>query len=507
MKAQQQLRATQQLVLTPQMRNAIRLLQLSNLELVEEITEVVESNPLLEYDDDPSDESNSIDEPEHTADQESETAEEEIFSYEDVEPQATGLETETLGNALENDPGIDLDAVRADPAVEWNESYSSGASEEPYRPEPSYSFESLNMHGVTMRDHLLHQALLLNWSEKEFTLLEHLIDALDEDGYLRTSLEHLCTELQPQLHSEVAELEAVLQTLQTFEPNGIGARSLQECMLIQLRDTQWTSPAHEHALRIVRDFIDELAAGDDEFLKRQCNLTDSDWDAASSLMSSLNPRPGAAFANVERDYVVPEVLVRRAGAEWIVELDDAFTPRIRVSSAYELESAGVDKETRNYLRVKSREAQLLVAGFQYRNSLLLRVATEIVTRQRAFLDKGEAAMLPMVLADIADSVGVHESTISRITSRKYMATPRGVFELKYFFSSSVSTTGGREISSTAIRAMIREMTKNEDKTKPLSDNTITNILRQRDIDIARRTVAKYRESMSIPSSKQRRQSA
>lgn len=508
MKLQQSLNATQQLVLTPQMRHAIRLLQLSNVELNQELSDLIESNPLLEFDDDPNEELASLDEPNDEAADDPGENDEEVFNYEDVAPQSTAEETELLINAIENDPALDLETIRTEPEIEWADSYASFTSDEPYRREPSYSFESSNLHGVTLREHLLHQAKLHDWTEREFIALVYLIEEIDEDGYLRVSIDDLAEELAPVLRTCVDELEAILRVLQSFEPSGVGARSLQECMLIQLDETRHVSQLHQCAYRIVDECFEELANDNHSEVLQRTGLTATKWDEVKSLIQSLNPRPGAPFANIENEYIVPDVIVRRSGDEWTVELDDAITPRIKVSEFYDAYSEdSVDKDTGDYLRAKAREARLLVTGFQYRNFLLLRVATEIVSRQRGFLERGEAAMLPMILADIADTIGVHESTVSRITSRKYMATPRGVFELKYFFSSSVSTTSGAEISSTAIRAMIREMTDQENKRKPLSDNSITQLLRDRDIDIARRTVAKYRESMQIPSSKLRRQSA
>ena len=509
MKLQQRLNASQQLVLTPQMRHAIRLLQLSNVELNQELNDCMESNPLLEIDDDLNDELAPIDEPSDKATDNSEVSDEAVLNFEDVAPQATAEETESLVSAIENDPALDIDAIRTEPEIEWADSYTSSSYDEPYRKEPSYSFESSNLHGVTLREHLLHQAqLVADWTEHEFVLFVNLVEELDDDGYLRHSLRDIVDDLAPEIQTHEDELNVILDVLQSFEPSGVGARTLQECMLIQLGDMRNESQMYELAYRVVADCFEELVSDDHATVIERTGSTPSEWDSVKSLLQSLNPRPAASFAPVEHQYIVPDVIVHRAGSEWTVELDDATTPRIKVSELYDTKTAhSVDEETGDYLRTKAREARLLLAGYQYRNFLLLRVATEIVARQRGFLERGETAMVPMILADIADSIGVHESTVSRITSRKYMATPRGVFELKYFFSSSVNTTSGAEISSTAIRAMIREMTDQENKSKPLSDNSITQLLRERDIDIARRTVAKYRESMRIPSSKLRRQPA
>jgi RNA polymerase sigma-54 factor len=338
-----------------------------------------------------------------------------------------------------------------------------------------------------------------------------IIDAIDTDGMLTISTDDIVTSLKPlagqaaEIEIETDEVEAVLKRIQQFDPIGIGARDLAECLTLQLRqlsaDTQWRS----QALALVGDHLDVLAARDFTTLKRKTKLNEDELAAVVELIQSLNPRPGSTIAVDATEYISPDVIVAKKNGRWSVELNPETTPRLRINAGY----AGLVKRADNspdnmFLRDNLQEARWFLKSLQSRNETLLKVATRIVEHQRGFLEYGEEAMKPLVLHDIAEAVEMHESTISRVTSRKYMYTPRGIFELKYFFSSHVSTSTGGEVSSTAIRALIKKLTAEENPKKPLSDNRIATILAGQNINVARRTVAKYRESLAIPPSNERK---
>jgi len=308
------------------------------------------------------------------------------------------------------------------------------------------------------------------------------------------------------LDLDAAEVEATLKLVQRFDPPGVGARNLAECLLLQLEQLAENACWREEAILVVRDHFALLAQRDYGALGQRSGLSRDDLAQAMKLIRSLNPRPGAAIGDARVDYVVPDVIVAKNEGRWSVELNRETVPRVRVNQLYAGLVRRADNSPENqYLKDNLQDAKWFMKNLEYRNETLLRVAAQIVQRQRGFLEHGEEAMQPLVLADIADAVERHESTISRVTTRKYMATPRGVFELKYFFSSHVGTTTGGEVSSTAIRAQIKKLTAEESPRKPLSDNKIATILKQRGIQVARRTVAKYRDELGIPSSNDRRQ--
>ena len=467
MKQSLQLGLGQHLAMTPRLQQAIRLLQLSTLELHTEIQEALDSNLMLELDED--------DTPERGA--EIEIAPVDIPSelpvdsmWEDIYdvPPANG----SLSNG--GPDGTDLVALRA-------------------------QTESL-------KDRLHWQMALMRLSDTDRVIAAALIDAVDDDGYLALSLEDIHHSVDP-LRREVTrdEIETVLRQIQTLDPPGVAARGPGECLAIQLRqlpaDTEW----RDAALIVVTEHIQALASKSYAPIMAALGLGRDELQCVIDLIRSLSPRPGAAVETSAPEYVVPDVLVRREQGAWKVELNPDASPRLRVNAHYaNLIQRTDDSADNNTLRSHLREARWFIKSLLNRGETLLRTATCIVERQTGFLEHGEEAMKPMVLADVAQTIGMHESTISRVTTRKYMHTPRGVFELKYFFSSHVRTDSGSEASSTAIRAVLRKLVAAEDPARPLSDQKLKEILSGQGIRIARRTVAKYREAMAIPSSTERK---
>ena len=491
MKQTLSLRLGQQLTMTPQLQQAIRLLQLSCLDLQQEIQETLEVNPMLELDDDESSAASDAEPP--------------------SDPSSENVESE--------EPLTSVDADLAQPIPE--ELPVDTTWEEIYQPTPAptggggegddWDRDDRNASGESLQDHLHWQLNLTPMSDVDRIIATAIIDAIDTDGMLTIGTDDIVASLQrpvaesAEIEIELDEVEAVLKRIQQFDPIGIGARDLSECLTLQLRhlseDTEWRS----QALALVGDHLDVLAARDFTTLKRKTRLSEDELAAVVELIQSLNPRPGSTIAVDATEYIAPDVIVAKKNGRWSVELNPETTPRLRINAGY----AGLVKRADNsadntFLRDNLQEARWFLKSLQSRNETLLKVATRIVEHQRGFLEYGEEAMKPLVLHDIAEAVEMHESTISRVTSRKYMYTPRGIFELKYFFSSHISTSTGGEVSSTAIRALIKKLTIEENPKKPLSDNKIATILGEQNINVARRTVAKYRESLAIPPSNERK---
>ena len=330
--------------------------------------------------------------------------------------------------------------------------------------------------------------------------MQCLIDALDDDGYLTQSLDDLAESLPPELEIEPEELQIALRHLQHLDPTGVGARSAQECLALQLEALP-VDATQILALRIVRNHLDLLAGRDFLKLKRLAECDDEKLREAQFLIRSLNPRPGAQYAALDARYITPDVVVRKIRGQWVVTINSDAYPRLRINSLY---AQILSRQRGSGLAGQLQEARWLIKNVQQRFDTILRVAQSIVDRQRQFFDHGEVAMRPLVLREIADILGLHESTVSRVTTQKYMATPRGIFELKYFFGSHVATEAGGACSATAIRALIKQLVGAEDARKPLSDSQISDLLGQQGIVVARRTIAKYRESLNIPPVKLRK---
>ncbi|WP_346839304.1 RNA polymerase factor sigma-54 [Microbulbifer sp. SAOS-129_SWC] len=478
MKQSLQLKLGTQLTMTPQLQQAIRLLQLSTLDLQQEVQSALDSNPLLEMDGE-----------EHHGD----SAEQNTQSE---DPGATAAASETTTDSDWNqDIPEDLPVdTQWDDIYGGASSYSGGEGDE-------MALDQRNSVPDSLHDQLLWQLNLTALSPLDKLIGENLIDAISPRGFLEACPAELGTAL------DVGEDEvlAVLKIIQQFEPAGCGARDLRECLLLQLQQLPPQTPWLEQAQLVVDRFLDLLGKRDFRSLSRRTRLSEAQLGDVVRLIQTLNPHPGEAVGGDEPHYVIPDIVVSRRQQRWMVELNPETTPRLRINGDYAAMIKRADNSSdNNFLRDHLQEARWFLKSLQSRHETLLKVATCIVEKQQGFFELGPEGMKPMVLADIAETIGMHESTISRVTTQKYMLTPRGVFELKYFFSSHVSTNSGEDASSTAIRAMIRKLIDSEQPRKPLSDNKITQELDTQGIKVARRTVAKYRESMGIPSSSERK---
>lgn len=494
MKQTLQLRLGQQLTMTPQLQQAIRLLQLSTLDLQQEIQEALDTNIMLETGDEdgavegePSPEKHEFDMAEAAPLQREET------SYQEV----PGSD-----NTPEEIPGeLPVD-------VSWDDVYgtplgaTSGSGEDDEDPGSFQRGAAPSLH-----DHLIWQMELTPFTERDHAIAAAIVDGVDDNGYLGQSLEEIHEGLQRQIGEdlELDEVRAVLHRVQNFDPPGVAALDLGDCLRIQLTQLPDATPWKSEALALVGLHLDCLARNDMTRLKRLLQLDDEALSAVIRLIRSLKPHPGRGFAQEETQYVVPDVFVKKLSGRWTVSLNPDIAPKLRVNPYYSsLVRRADDSAANQTLKNHLQEARWFIKSLQSRNETLLKVAQAIVERQRNFLEHGEIAMKPLVLRDIAEAVEMHESTISRVTTQKYMHTPNGIYEFKYFFSSHVSTDSGGECSAVAIKAQIRELIDKEDAGKPLSDLKIAEILVKRGINVARRTVAKYREALNIASSSERK---
>ena len=388
----------------------------------------------------------------------------------------------------------------------WEDIYQTSASNLPSGDEDDWDFTTRASAGESLHTHLLWQLNVTPMSDTDRLIAITLIDSINEQGYLEDSLESIHAGLDPELGIDLDEIEVVLHRIQQFEPAGIGARTLQECLLLQLRQLPENTPWLTEAQQLVRNYLEALGGRDYNLLMRRLKLKEEQLREVVELIQTLNPRPGAQIESSEPEYIVPDVIVRKLSGRWTVELNQEAMPRLRVNAHYANLVRRADTSADNtFMRNQLQEARWFIKSLQSRNETLMKVATQIVEHQRGFLEHGDEAMKPLVLHDIAEAVGMHESTISRVTTQKYMHTPRGIYELKYFFSSHVSTAEGGECSSTAIRAILKKLVASENPKKPLSDSKIAGLLEEQGIHVARRTVAKYRESLGIaPSSERKR---
>ncbi len=483
MKPSLQLRVSQSLTMTPQLQQAIRLLQLSSMELQTEIQDALESNMMLEV-----------------AEEDNEVESQELNGAE--KPQT----------AKEADSEIDNDNIPDDLPVDsdWDDIYDSSISYTRKADNPEFnSLEYQDNQEKTLREHLLWQLNLTPTTEVDKAIAISIIDALDDDGYLSCSADDILQSLgEDDSGVGLEEVEATIRLVQAMEPAGVGARDLRECLLLQLRQLSRDIPWYREAWDLVDKHLDALGSRDFNQLTRRLKLDRIDLQKVIELIQSLNPRPGNEIQEAKTEYIIPDVYVKKKNGVWKVELNAEATPQLRINASYANMIRRADNSSdNNSLKAHLQEARWFIKSLQSRSETLLRVATAIVERQRAFLEYGEEAMKPLVLHDIAEILDMHESTISRVTTRKYMHTPRGIFELKYFFSSHVSTNYGGACSSTAIRALIKKLIGAEQPDKPLSDSKIAAILGEQGINVARRTVAKYREAMSIPPSNERKRLA
>lgn len=478
MKPSLQLRIGQQLTLTPQLKQAIRLLTLSTLELQTELSQAIESNPMLEWD--------------------------------DVE-----------GGGNESEGAAEFEAAPAESSADSDspESAAEAAAEEDWRDQadfemPEYASGSRNDHDddgqgdsrfaavPDLGDHLLWQLHLSHLSPCDLAIAHAIVEGLDDDGYLTEPDEALIAAVAPEHRVGADEVAAVRHFVQQLDPVGVASRDLRECLSVQLHQYE-DHPAQTLALRLVATHLEVLARQDRGRLARDLDVSEAQLEAAISLIRSLSPKPGSRFSAMTAEHVVPDVYVQKLRGRWEVGLNPGAAPKLRVNDHYAnlLRKCGRDEGTA--LKGQLQEARWLLKSLEQRDQTVLKVARVIVDRQEAFLERGPEAMRPLVLREVAEEIGMHESTVSRVTTRKYMHTPRGTFEFKYFFSSHVATRDGGEASSTAIQAMIKKLIEDEPPQKPLSDSSISELLKRRGILVARRTVAKYREALRIPSSNER----
>jgi len=470
-----QLRLTQKLAMAPQLQQAIRLLQLNRIELRDYIQELVDGNPLLDHEE-------NIEQP-----------------VQDDKKESTELETTDISNTDNeqeyatddyDDQHWEADQEQWGESAGWTDEFSER------------QFEDTS--SASLREHLLAQIRLAHFNDIDTAIATAIAYAVDDDGFLHEDIEDIRESLLPEVRVEDDEVLAVLHRVQRLEPMGVASRDPGECIRVQLKSQPAGTPGTELALRLARDYLTLIARNDYEKMKRETGASSENLKVALELIRSLEPRPGARFDNRRDEYLVPDVYVRREGDKWVTTLSPDSNPSLRLNKYYInllRKSGGKDAE---YLRGRLQEARWLLSSLELRNRTLLKVSQCIVDTQQGFLSEGEIAMKPLILREVADRVGVHESTVSRATTRKYMLTPRGVYELKYFFSSHVRTVDGGMISATATKARIQMLIENEPAKQPLSDQEISQLLRETGICAARRTVAKYRESLGLGSSSERR---
>jgi RNA polymerase sigma-54 factor len=454
-----QLKLGQTLTMTPQLQQAIRLLQLPVLDLNAQIQDALEENIMLEMEDLP-----------------------------DV-PQTNGEST------------AEVEAVKAEES--WQTRSGERMGESSYSGEGRPISEFADESGETLREHLLWQLEMEHFTPREAQIGEAIVDAINDDGYLTDSLPDILDVVDTDPASTLEEVEGVLTRIHGLDPVGVGARSISECIILQLRQLERNTPGLELAVVLARDHLDLVATRQHGELRRSLRTTEEELQTALALVKGCNPKPGLAVSPAAAEYVVPDVFVRKIDNTWQVEISPTGIPKLSVNQTYANLLRGSGDHA--VLRSQLQEARWLIRSLEIRNETLLKVATSIVARQTGFLEHGEEHMKPMVLRDIAEEIGMHESTISRVTTNKYMHTPRGVFEFKYFFSSHLASASGEDQSSTSVRAKIKRYIAAENPAKPLSDSKIANLLADEGIKVARRTVAKYREGMNIASSSERRQ--
>ncbi|ANW24033.1 RNA polymerase factor sigma-54 [Vibrio coralliilyticus] len=483
MKPSLQLKLGQQLAMTPQLQQAIRLLQLSTLDLQQEIQEALDSNPLLEVEEG-SEETSNVEEKAASEEKEqnAEIAEPEIKDSSEL------IEKSEISNELEID-------------TTWEDVYSANTGSTGIALDddaPVYQGETTQ----SLHDYLTWQLDLTPFSETDRTIAMALIDAVDDYGYLTISTEDILESFDNE-EIELEEIEAVRKRVQQFDPLGVASNNLQDCLLLQLATFPEDTPWLREAKLVLTDYIDQLGNRDYKLIIKEAKLKEAELKEALKLIQQLDPRPGSRIAAEHAEYVIPDVSVFKDHGKWVVTINPDSVPRLKVNQQYAALGKGNSSDSQ-YIRSNLQEAKWLIKSLESRNETLLKVAKCIVEHQRDFFEYGEEAMKPMVLNDVALDVDMHESTISRVTTQKYMHTPRGIFELKYFFSSHVSTDNGGECSSTAIRALIKKLVAAENSAKPLSDSKIAALLADQGIQVARRTIAKYRESLGIAPSSQRK---
>ncbi len=475
------LRLGQQLKMTPQLQQAIRMLQLSAVELQQEVQEILETNPLLEE----GEEGDNLDqksEQETTADE-------------------TTLSGETLTDSKETIPEeLETDS-------NWEDTYDIPSMLGSSAPSEGFESHEIRSSALSLQDHLIWQLNTLHLSERDYTLSIALIDAINQDGYLESTLEELIDVLQLDPPVEMEEMTTQLHQIQQFDPPGVGARDLRECLLIQLHQITDDTPEKAVATHWIENHFDLLSEQNRDLLGRKLHTSAETVSQALALIRTLDPHPGGKIESPSVEYVIPDLIVRKSEGAWEIELTPETSPKLRISPFYHsMRGKPQNSSDKEYITRNIQEARWFLKSLQNRNQTLFTVASHIFQVQSAFLEGGAEKMRALTLRTIADAIEMHESTISRVTTNKYVQTPQGIFELKYFFSSQLKTTDGDGTSATAVRAMIRQIVDSEDPVKPISDHRITLMLAEKGVKVARRTVAKYRDILSIPPSNERRRS-
>jgi len=490
MKASLQLKMNQQLAMTPQLQQAIRLLQLSTLDLQQEIQQALDSNPLLELEEDLEQQGTGASEVEDIK------SEEKIPEQHTEEQQADSQWSEDIPVELATDSS-------------WDDVYQSSTTPNTGHGD-EFDFDTHNSHEPSLKEHLEWQLNVSRLSDIDQFIGASIIDAVDERGYLTQTLTEITEGINGNLAEQTQELiendetQAVLTLIQQFDPIGVAAQDLRECLLIQLKYLPPNTPWQDGAITVVDQHLDLLGSHDYNTLRRRSGYQENELFQILELITKLQPEPGVTIASSQAEYVIPDVMVQKINNVWRVQLNPESAPKIRINQQYVDFGASSNASDKSYIKSHLQEARWFLKSLESRNETLLKVAGRICEIQQGFLDHGEEAMKPLVLSEIAEHVEMHESTISRVTTQKYMHTPRGIFELKYFFSSHVATASGGECSSTAIRALIKKLISTELTRKPLSDAKLTDLLEGQGIKVARRTIAKYRESMNIPPSNERK---
>tara|TARA_B100001250_G_C19786152_1_gene784239 strand:+ start:679 stop:2109 length:1431 start_codon:yes stop_codon:yes gene_type:complete len=472
MKPSLQQKTSQGLAMTQQLQQAIFLLQLSSIELKTEIQEKLESNLMLEIEEDEVGENSN---------------------------EQSEIEEASSNNQIED---TDIETI----GEENFENTSTNKKTNSENQSTAFEFEEEDGRYKTLQEHLRWQLNLIPISDNDKVIAETIIDSLNDDGFLDCALKNILDTIGSELEETgLEEVEAVLKIIQSLDPVGVGARDLKECLLIQLRQFDQEKQKVQKAKELIDGYFDILAIHDYKQLMKKLKLTEKELEKIISFIQTMNPRPGSHINNTRTEYIIPDINVEKENNKWVVRINRGAIPALRINSEYKKMIKRADNSADNQtLKSHLQEADWLIKSLQHRYETLLNVSTCIVEHQRDFLEHGEEAMKPLILQDIANALGLHESTISRATTCKYMHTPRGTYELKYFFASHVRTDRGGIRSSTAIRALIKKMIDNELPNKPLSDNKITALLKKEGINVARRTIAKYREGMSIPPSNERK---
>jgi len=480
MKASLALKMSQNLAMTPQLQQAIKLLQLSTLDLQQEIQAMLDANPLLELEDNNED-----------------------FNLANNNEAKTVVEENLEPISLNDDylnQDYDSEVIPQDLAVDaaWEDVYQTSASNLPSATNYNDNdFSANDAKGQSLHEYLLWQLNTAPMNDKECLIAEAIIDMVNNQGYIEDDIKALVKIFSKELKIKELDILKTLEKLQKFEPAGVCARNLQECLLIQLKQLPTNTPLVADAINLVNNYLDVLGSRDFKKITKLMHISAEKLQDIIKLIQSLNPRPGLAISDLKEEYVIPDLIVKKVAGNWQVELNQKILPKLKINSYYADLAMGNDKQDNGFIRNNLQDAKWFIKSLHMRNETLLKVAKQIVQQQKDFFEHGESAMKPMVLQDIASNIEMHESTVSRVTTQKYIHTPQGVYELKFFFSTSLTNAAGESSSATAVKALIKKLISAEDPKHPLSDSKLVILLKEQGVNVARRTVAKYRENLGI----------